>query len=295
MIINLKYYVITIVAIFLAIGIGIFIGIMLDGQELIVEQQQQLVSQLESKFGDFKAKQDEQQQRIDFLNAEREKNLRFIDTAYPEMAANKLKGLDVLILETSEDYAYSGISEPFKLAGVQSVTNILIKDSFFLADDVTAQEVAATLQLKGSSKEEIQKQLIRSFTNALVKGDNIHLLEYLNEQKMIDYPEGVSFPVDHIVIAGGSSTDEKGILNSLEVPMINIIKASNIPVMAVEKLNVGFSNIPDYKKLRISTVDNVDTIIGKISMLMVVSGQEGHFGEKETAEQLLPEEFITVE
>lgn len=295
MIINLKYYVITIVAIFLAIGIGIFIGIMLDGQELIVEQQQQLVSQLESKFGDFKAKQDEQQQRIDFLNAEREKNLRFMDTAYPEMAANTLKGLDVLILETSEDYAYSGISDPFKLAGVQSVTNILIKDSFFLADDVTAQEVSATLQLKGSSKEEIQKQLIRSFTNALVKGDNIHLLEYLNEQKMIEYPEGVPFPVDHIVIAGGSSTDEKGILNSLEVPMINIIKASNIPVMAVEKLNVAFSNIPDYKKLRISTVDNVDTIIGKISMLMVVSGQEGHFGEKETAEQLMPEEFITVE
>jgi hypothetical protein len=295
MIINLKYYVITIVAIFLAIGIGIFIGIMLDGQELIVEQQQQLVSQLESKFGDFKVKQDEQQQRIDFLNAEREKNLRFMDVAYPEMAKNTLKGLDVLIIETSEDYAYSGIGEPFKIAGVQSVASILIKNTFFLTDDTTAQEVAAALQLKGSSKEEIQKQLIRSFTNALVNGDNLPLLKYLNEQKMIDYPEGVTLPVDHIVMASGSSSDEKGVLNSIEIPMINIIKNSNIPIMAVEKLNVAYSNIPDYKKLRISTVDNVDTIIGKISMLMVVSGQVGHFGEKETSELLMPEEFITVE
>jgi hypothetical protein len=77
--------------------------------------------------------------------------------------------------------------------------------------------------------------------------------------------------------------------------MINAIKNSNIPVMAVEKINVAHSSIPEYRKLRIPTVDNVDTIIGKAAMLMVVSGQEGHFGEKETAEQLMPKEFITVE
>ncbi|MBB6216645.1 hypothetical protein HNQ80_002749 [Anaerosolibacter carboniphilus] len=295
MIINLKYYVITIVAIFLAIGIGIFIGIMLDGQELIVEQQQQLVSQLESKFGDFKAKQDEQQQRIDFLNAEREKNLRFMDIAYPEMIKNKLKDLDVVIVETSEDYSYSGIAEPFGAAGVRSVTNILIKDSFLFTDDATAQEVAKDLALKGTSKDEIQKQLLRSFTDALISGNNLQLLQYLKERKMIDYSGGLTFPIDRIVVAGGSFTEAKEILNKIEVPMINIIKNSNIPIMAVEKINVAHSNIPDYKKLRISTVDNVDTIIGKASMLMVVSGQEGHFGEKETAEQLMPEEFITVE
>lgn len=295
MIINLKYYVITIVAIFLAIGIGIFIGIMLDGQELIVEQQQQLVSQLESKFGDFKVKQDEQQQRIDFLNAEREKNLKFMDIAYPEMIKNKLRNLDVIIVETSEDYSYSGITEAFEGAGVHSATNILINDSFMLTDDAIAKEVATALQLKGTTKDEIQKQLVRSFSNALTNGKNLQLLQYLKDHKMIEYSGSITFPVDHIIIAGGRFTEPKDVLSKIEIPMINLIKNSNIPVMAVEKLNVAHSSIPDYRKLRISTVDNVDTIIGKAAMLMVVSGQEGHFGEKETAEQLIPEEFISVE
>ncbi|KXG76817.1 copper transporter [Thermotalea metallivorans] len=295
MIINLKYYVITIVAIFLAIGVGIFIGIMLDGQELIVEQQQQLVSQLEAKFDEFKTKQDELQQRIDFLNAEREKTLKFMDIAYPEMVKNKLKDLDVIIIETSEDYAYSGITEPFEKAGVHSVTNILIKNSFMLRDDQVAFEIAKDLKLKGTTREEIQKQLIKNFCDALISGNNFQLIQYLKDKKMIDDTGGLTFPADYIVIAGGSLTENKEILSTIEIPMIHFIKNRNIPVIGVEKLSVAYSNIPEYKKLRISTVDNVDTIIGKVSMLMVVSGKEGHFGEKETAEQLMPEEFMSIE
>jgi hypothetical protein len=203
--------------------------------------------------------------------------------------------LDVVIIETSEDYTYSGITEPFVAAGVHSVTSILIKDSFIFPDDAAAQEVAKALQLKGTTKDEIQKQLLKSFSNTLVSGKNLQVLQYLKDHKMIEYTGDLSFPIDRIIIAGGRFTESKEVLDKIEIPMINTVESSNIPVMAVEKINVAHSSIPDYRKLRISTVDNVDTIIGKTAMLMVVSGQEGHFGEKDTAEQLMPEEFITVE
>ncbi|TCO79874.1 copper transporter [Marinisporobacter balticus] len=295
MVINLKYYLITIVAIFLAIGIGIFIGIMLDGQDLIVEQQREVVSQLESKFDEFKIKQDTLQEKIDTLNLEKEKNEKFVNTMYPELVKEKLKDLNVVILETSEHYEYSGITDAFKKAGVNSVSNIITKELFILDDENDLVTLASDFGLTGNSKEELQTQLIKKFTSSLVSENGMEIIKNLKDKKMIDYGDDLTGAADYIIVAGGSIDEQKIVLNNVEVPIINFFKNNNIPVMAVEKLEVPYSNILDYKKLRISTVDNVDTMIGKISMLMVVSGQEGHFGEKETAESLMPEGFKTVD
>ncbi|AOT68139.1 copper transporter [Geosporobacter ferrireducens] len=295
MVVNLKYYVLSFVAIFLALGVGIFIGVMLDGQEMIVEQQQQLVQQLESKFDEFKQKQDELQVKNDLLTVEREKNLKFIDTVYPEAIQDKLKDLDIVIIETSEDYAYSGLIDAFQKAGVNSVSNILIKNTILLNDDAFAQQIAADLKLKGKTAAEIEKQLLKEFHDALMKGNNFELIRYLKEKKIIDYSGNLTFPPDYVLIAGGSTESGKEILNRIDIPLITYSKNSNIPVIAVEKSNVQISGISDYKKLRISTVDNVDTFAGKISTLMVVSGRSGHFGEKDTAEAYMPEGFITID
>lgn len=295
MTINIKYYVITIVAIFLALGIGLFIGIMLDGQDLIVEQQQQLVSQLESKFDEFRVKQVELQDKIDGFTIEREKNAKFIDIAYPEIVRDKLKGFNIVVVETREDYPYAGIIDELKKAGANSVASILVKNTFNLDNEAIAFEVAKDLQLEGSTKEEIEKQLMVKFTEAMLDGEKGKTLAYLKEKKMIDYNGDVITPKDHVVIAGGRVDEGKELLNKIDIPLINRMKNNNVPVMAVEKLGVLYSNVAEYKKLRVSTVDNVDTTIGKVSMLMVISGQEGHYGEKETAEKLIPEGFIRVD
>ncbi|MFZ5965828.1 MAG: copper transporter [Bacillota bacterium] len=295
MIINLKYYVITIVAIFLALGVGIFIGIMLDGQELIMEQQQQLVNQLQSKFDEFKSKQDELQNRIDQLMNERDKNIKMVEKIYPEAIKGKLTDTNVVVIETSEEYAYPGITDTLQKANAANVTNILIKTSFLLEDEDIAMQIAKDLNLSGNTKDEIEKQLIKEFCSGIVNGDKIQLMQYLKDNKMIDYQGILNLPADYVVIAGGSIEESKEQLNRIETPLINFVKNSNIPIMAVEKLSVVQSNINEYKKLRISTVDNVDTMIGKASMLMVISGREGHFGEKPTAESLMPEGFVVVE
>lgn len=285
----------TIVAIFLAIGIGIFIGIMLDGQDLIVEQQHQLVNQIEGKFDEFRLKQDELQGKIDDLTLKKEINEKFIDTVYPEIVDGKLKDLNVAILETSEYFAYSGLADAFKKAGASNVTNILIQNSFILKEEDDIHQIAKELNLQGETREEIQESLIQRFCNTLITGDQEDLIKNLKDKQMIDLTEDFHFPIDYVVIAGGSINSDKIILNKIEIPLIEYIKKKNTPIMAVENLNMTFSNIPDYKKLRISTVDNVDTVIGKVAMLMVTSGQEGHFGEKETAEKLIPQGFINVD
>ena len=45
----MKFYVISIVAIFVALGIGIYIGFTLDTQSFLVEQKEDIVAKLEEK------------------------------------------------------------------------------------------------------------------------------------------------------------------------------------------------------------------------------------------------------
>jgi len=294
MIINIKYYVMTIIAIFLAIGIGIFIGIMLDGQDLIVEQQQQLVGQLQSEFDQIKEIQDSQQERIDILTNERDINLKFIDKVYPEIIKNKCNGLDVIIVETNENYSYFGLSDSFEKAGVRSVNNVLIKDRFLLTDKEDALRIAESLKFTSHSIEEIQRELILFLSNALIQGE-YEKIQLLKKMSLIDYLDNLQIPMDNIILAGGNLTEDKTRLNRIDLPLIDAIRSKDIPVLVVEKSSVSFSGIQEFKKSRVSTIDNVDTLIGKVSMIMVISGQEGHFGEKETAEDLMPEGFITTD
>ena len=53
MFINIKYLVITVISIFLALGIGILIGIQVDSQNIIFEQQEITVQRMENKFDEL--------------------------------------------------------------------------------------------------------------------------------------------------------------------------------------------------------------------------------------------------
>ena len=52
MFINIRYLVITLIAVFIALGMGILIGFQLDSND-IIQQQQELIASLETTFDDL--------------------------------------------------------------------------------------------------------------------------------------------------------------------------------------------------------------------------------------------------
>ena len=47
---NIKYFVLTMVSVFLALAIGIYIGFMFDAQDILMSQKEDIVTQLEERF-----------------------------------------------------------------------------------------------------------------------------------------------------------------------------------------------------------------------------------------------------
>ncbi|PAB61204.1 copper transporter [Anaeromicrobium sediminis] len=281
MVINVKYYVITIVAIFLAIGIGIFIGIMLDGQDLIVKQQADILKQVEDRFDEFKIKQDELQESIAQLNNENENNVKFLNTIFPNLVKGRLKDYKVMIIETSEHISYSEIDDTLQQSGVENISKLIIKDKFFTLENDQSEEVEG---------ENTEKLNINQLLNSILTEKNEDIIKKSIEDEIIQLNGQTNMDFDYIILAG-EDNESLAVFESIEKPIISFCKDNNMEIVAVEKSNSDISKIKEYKKLGLSTVDNIDTTMGKISLVMLLTGESGNYGQKKTADKVAPQWF----
>ena len=66
------------------------------------------------------------------------------------------------------------------------------------------------------------------------------------------------------------------------------VAAVGIPVVGVEVTTAQPSQVPWYREKKLSSVDNLDTQAGQSALVYALTGSHGSFGEKSTADSLLP-------
>jgi DNA-binding Lrp family transcriptional regulator len=290
MIINMRYYLITIASIFLALGIGIFIGFTLDGQEIFVEQQQSLISELEYRFSEIKGENANLKKLIDQKEEELLLHREFINQVFPRLVEDKLQGLNVVIVESSDEFIYTGLITSLKKAGANVLSVTFIKRDFVEGNPEKMQQVLNRLK-ENVEMDKLQEYMSKRLANAILTQKDNEFVASMKELELIEVSGEYNGPVDYFVIAGGSTMGNTGNVTKVDIPMITAVKSSNIPVVGVEKTDCAESYIPYYKKMKISTVDNIDSIIGQYSLIMILQGNEGHFGVKDTADALTPDDY----
>lgn len=128
MFVNIKYLVITVISIFLALGIGILIGIQIDSQDIILEQQEITVQRMESKFEELNNVNMDLRNQLEQLSTSHRINEDYIKNIFPDYVRDKLFGLHIVIIETSDDYTYISMRQALKMAGAQVTSITLIGD-----------------------------------------------------------------------------------------------------------------------------------------------------------------------
>ncbi len=286
--ISLRHFIITITAIFLSLGIGIFIGAIMDSQHLFIEQQKQLVSQIEDEFDSFKEKNYQLLTEVENYKKEKERETIFINNVYNHLIENSLKGLNILIVNVSDEDILSDISSLLKEAGVNNVSYITINDmkeiDEYGKNDSIQREVKSSVEISYKNKAQIVKEdLHKVFTNKYEEDNN-----YLSENMSINIIGEINQSINYIILFDGNYKNHKKERDMVRKSVIGVLSETNIPLVTVEKSNAIYSLMPYYKKLGISTVDNIDTYIGKISMLMLMRENQGSYGENQTTNRLIP-------
>ena len=96
---------------------------------------------------------------------------------------------------------------------------------------------------------------------------------------------------------GDSADDpEAQATDTLFEGLITGIMGADVPLVGVEPSDVQESNVADYTREGASSVDDVDTTIGRLALaLLLAGGQPGHYGIKDSATDgaVLPIEPVT--
>jgi hypothetical protein len=282
---NIKFYVISIAAIFAALGIGIFVGFLLDAQNLIMDQRNDIITEIEKRFDYLSEENKGLKEALESANNEKENYEYFIDSTYKEIIKDKLVGVNVAIIETNNDYVYSSVGQLLEAAGANVVNLTTIMDTF-LSQDLLIN-LYQELQIPINSSN-IAGDVIRKLTESIIKGEMNELVLKLDERGFINLVGPINEPADYIIVAGGSRDDSQDRINVIDSTIINVAKSNSVPVVGVERIDVNYSYIETYKNLGITTIDNVDTTIGKVSLILAMEGRPGHYGVKKTAEDLIP-------
>ena len=289
MIPNMKFYVVTIVAIFLALAIGIFVGFTLDAQNVMIGQREDMAAKLEEKFDYLRSENVDLKKEMEALNEADSQYKDFINKIYPELVKNRLSSLKVAIIETNDDYIYSGIGKSLELSGASVSSIITIKDKF-LNEDLLLSTLNKDNIDEDLNKNNVIESSMSDLTKCIITGEKSETLDSLIANDLINIVGDIKEPVDFIIVAGGSSSEEDANnVGIIDKRIIEFSKKSNVPVIGVEKTKVKFSYIDEYKNLRISTVDNVDTVIGKVALIMAMEGRPGNYGIKPSSEELIPD------
>lgn len=283
---DFRYHTLSLVAVFLALGIGILLGATL-GDSLVSEANRDLRSSL----------------RGDVLNARRnaqdaqtqlQRRDQLIARTAPVLTSDRLRGRRVVLVAYGSlpGNVESAVRQAVGMAGgdLNSVATLQLppdaqtvpaavsdfapviggrySDPKAAASDLggLGTELGDAVASPGSTARDLQ----HAFPNRF-RGD------FSGEDAVVFY----GLPVPSGPGSAPALALEDGVVAGLRVP--------NIPVVGVEDSAAQPSQTPYYQARGLSSVDSVDLAGGQIALVYALAGSRGNFGYKDTADKPLPD------
>ncbi|WP_134642949.1 copper transporter [Ammonifex thiophilus] len=283
MIIDLRYHIATLVALFLMLGLGILIGTGLIGNDALLKKQEQMTNRLEKQLEELRQENMRVRQLYEEAEAENRSLRTFAQEVLPYAVAGRLKGMRVAVVEVAGK-APSGMIGTLKTAGavVEPVVSLLDNYTAPTADLAVAQALGWPTNDQG----EILSRLSQELGAALASGQNPGFIEFLSSQGLIKVEGNYKGAVQAVVVVGGGSNERR--VAKVDLPLIDALVKSKVMVVGVEESSDSGAGIEAYQEHKISTVDNIDRPEGQIALVLALAGQPGQYGTKGKNRSLLP-------
>jgi hypothetical protein len=131
------------------------------------------------------------------------------------------------------------------------------------------------------------EDLGRGLARELVAGGDTPLWDAVGTA-LVEEREGGNLPLDAVVVAR-TAEPQSGQTARFLSGFYSGLAAAGVPVVGVETTDSGTTAVPTYRGHGFSTVDNVDTIPGRIALAVLLTGESpGSYGTKEDNTPVLP-------
>jgi hypothetical protein len=277
-----RYHATSLIAVFIALAVGILVGAEFGGNALNNTRKD-----LEhSLVGNLK----DERSRADELNADLNRSDEFAERVYPALVRNRLQGKRYAILalgglpspvtdEVEEALAPTGgrlvgvgvVREPVDINGLaEDLAKTRFTDLQTNSDALTelGTGLGRQLAIGGSLPDVVRGHLFSRASGNFGGLDGVIVVR--------DQPEDM-----------GTVQREK--TNQLETALMSGATATRKPAVGVETSSDDSSSISFFQSNGLASVDDVDLTAGKLATVFALLGADGSFGVKSSADQLLPD------
>ena len=260
---DLRYHAISLAAVFLALVIGILVGVGISGRGFVDKSERRV---LDNRIARLEAQVEQESARSTQLGREQEVAQKFIESAYPALMNERLRGrlIAVLVIGPTSTEAQKNVEAALADADAQPGTR-------FRALNVPVSAAALT----GSPGD-----VGRKLGEELVMGGKAPDWDQLSSA--VAEKRGVKGrPVDGVVVVR-SARPQNGETAELLRGIYAGIQAADVPAIGVDTSDSALNAIAVFHRAGLSTVDDVDTRTGKLALALLLSGgTPGQYGARE--------------
>jgi copper transport outer membrane protein MctB len=277
-----RYHTTSLIAVFLALAIGILIGAEFGGDAL-TNTRRNLEHSLVNNLQDARSRSDE-------LTGQLGRSNEFADRVYPVLVRERLAGkrLAIVALGGLPGEVTGAVEDALGPTGARLVGVGVVRepvDLSGLAGDLSKTRFADlrrnpdTLTAFGVG---LGRQLVRGGTlPELVRG------------QLFSRASGTFGALDGVIVVRDQPQDmgqvQRGNAGQLEPALLSGITATRAPTVGIETSTAEPSSVSFFQANDLSSVDDVELTAGKVAMVFSLLGAEGSFGIKGSADRLLPD------
>jgi Copper transport outer membrane protein, MctB len=277
-----RYHATSLIAVFLALAIGILIGAEFGGDTL-TNTRRDLERSLTGNLQDAR-------DRADQLGGELGHANEFAEQVYPALVRNRLIGrrIGVLALGDLPGDVSGAIEEALGPTGARLVAVGVVREPIdvrSIAGDL-AKTRFADLRRNSDSQTAfgvgVGRQLVRGGT----------LLERVRS-RLFSRASGNFGGLDGVIVVRQQPQEmgplQRAATGRVEGALMEGMVATRIPTVGVEDSASEESSVSFFQDNELSSVDDIDLVAGRLATVFALLGAEGSSGVKGSADRLLPD------
>lgn len=269
--ISLRYHITSTVAIFFALGLGIFLGSIIIKDDTLIRHQQSLIDGIESEFTVIRKDRETLYERLAMAESLLEDSIAFAEMALPKLVYGKLSGIRVALVVPDQGLSHDETA--LMTAALQDAGASISQVTYVMKrlEPVTSEDTGKLGALYGLDKPSpgmVGERLADSVAASVICEGVVDLpaIDMLLHSEYVQTDIFEAAECDAVIIAGGSRDPAHSPLHT-DIPLIKAFEKRGMPTVIAESRNVAFSFMSEYRLLGVPIVEQVDTPMGRLSLV----------------------------
>lgn len=277
-----RYHATSLIAVFLALAIGILIGAEFGGDTLS-NTRKDLEHSLTGNLEDARERADDLSQELGRAN-------EFSSRVYPVLVRDQLRGRRIGLIAFGDlpGDTYGAIEEALAPTGARLVGVGVVREP--IDTHGLASDLAKTRFARIARDPEVQTAFGVGLGRQLVRGGT--LLDPVRGH-LFSRASGNFGALDGVIVVRDQPQEmnpvQRSLVGRIESGVASGVTGTHTPAVGVEDSGAEPSSISFFTSNDLASVDDIDLVAGRLATVFALLGAEGSFGIKGSADRLLPD------